>query len=106
MAVRRRRALRVWGGVEFEADRLERAPAVDVDDDVDPLAAMQEDAIHLSGRGQEAAVGPEQVERDKLAFLTESEKQAARIAGAQDLQPQPTRGDRPAGVEPAVHHCL
>src|ERR1051325_7188999 len=103
MAVPPRRALRVVAGVEFEADRLERAPAVDVDDDVAPLAPLQEDAVPPSGPRHAAPAAPARVKRDTLGSLTEGEKQAARVGGPQVRQPQPPGGGRPPGVEPAVH---
>src|SRR3954469_1013814 len=105
MTVPGRRALRVLAGVELEAHRLQLAPAGDVDRDVHALRAVEKNAIELARRTEQAPVGPEQMEWNKLVLrilkaIPKAEEQAARIARVEDLQPYPARHHRPVGVEP------
>ncbi len=56
--------------VELETHGNDRAPAGEIDCDVHPLAGVEERAIDLPRRAEQAAVGAEQAERNQLFALS------------------------------------
>src|SRR5438094_9961064 len=102
MPVARRHAMGVMARVELEAHRGKRAPAAQIDADVDALAGVQEYALELARRREKAAVRAEQVEGNQGFTVAESKQQAARIARIQELESHPAGANDPARIEPAV----